>query len=99
MATYAELLAAANDDGLRQKVLVAVLVAAEVVRTENAQTANHANRLAWAKATFQNPEPARDAMVRALLVQNRAVAVALILAADDATVQAAVNTAVDVFAT
>lgn len=99
MATYAELLQAANDDGLRQKVMVAVLVAAEVVRTENAQTVNHANRLAWAKSTFQNPEPARDSMVRAILVQNRAVPVATILAADDATVQTAVNNAVDVFAT
>ena len=99
MATYAELLQASGDDGLRQKVLVAVMVAAEIVRTEQDTTPNHAARLAWAKATFQNPEPARDAMVRAIVVQNRALTLAQILAANDAAVQTAVNNAVDVLAT
>jgi hypothetical protein len=99
MATYFELLQAAENVNLRNRIRVAVVVAAELVRTEAGATPNHANRLIWAKQVFTDPEPVADRMVNAVLAQNRAATLAAIIGADDATVQTAVNAAVDVFAT
>jgi hypothetical protein len=98
MATYAELLQASANDGLRQKVLVACIIAAETVRTESASIPNHTARLAWAKAVFANPEQERNRMIMAVLAQNKAATLAAITGASDATVQTAVDAAVDVFA-
>jgi hypothetical protein len=82
MATYAELLSASEDPGLKNKVRVALTIAAEAIRTEGA-VANHAARLALAKAISLAPAAAAT--------------LATILAASDATVQTAVNAAIDVF--
>lgn len=98
MATYAELLQASSNDGLRQKVRVACIIAAEGVRTESDQTANHAARLLWAKQVFENPEREGERMLWAVLAQNVAQNLASILGASDAAVQTAVNSAVNVFA-
>lgn len=99
MATYDELLLAAEDAGLNKRIRVACVIAAEAVRTEAAGTTNHANRMLWAKAVFQSPGTEAQRMVWAVLAQNKAVALAAITGASDATVQAAVAAAVDVFAT
>jgi hypothetical protein len=96
MATYAELLSASEDPGLKNKVRVALTIAAEAIRTEGA-VANHAARLALAKAISLAPAPYVDPMLRAVLAQNAAATLATILAASDATVQTAVNAAIDVF--
>lgn len=98
MATYIEMLSAAANDTLRQKVLVACLVAAEKIRLEATGTTNHALRLVWAKAAFANPEAESLRMVRAVVVQNAAFTLAQIIGATDASVQTAVDAAVDVFA-
>jgi hypothetical protein len=98
MATYAELLTAAGNDALRQKVRVACIIAAEKVRTELGTVTNHAGRLAWAKAVFANPEAEGNRMIWAVLAQNVAATSAAILGATDALVQTAVDAAVDVFA-
>ena len=98
MATYFELLDAAQNTNLRQRIRVAIVVAAETIRTENSGTTNHANRLIWAKQAFENPESILEKMIWAVLAQNKAVAYATIIAADDSTVQTAVNAAVDIFA-
>lgn len=95
MALYTEILTAARDDTLNQKVRVAVVIAAEVIRTEAAGTANHANRVAWAKTVYQSPEAVAERMIWAVLAQNAAVSLPTILAASDATIQTAVNAAVD----
>lgn len=55
MATYDELLLAAEDAGLNKKIRVACIIAAEAIRTEVVGATNHANRMLWAKAVFQNP--------------------------------------------
>lgn len=99
MATYAEILTASENATLRSKIRVAVVIAAEVVRTESGATANHANRLAWAKGVFQGPDDEARRMVWAVLAQNSALTLAQITGASDAQVQTAVNNAVDVFAT
>lgn len=99
MATYDELLTASNDDGLRRKIRVAVVIAAETIRTEIDAVPNHANRYAWAKAVFEAPEVYAQRMVMAVLAQNKSATLAQITGASDATVQAAVDAAVNVFAT
>jgi hypothetical protein len=98
MATYAELLTASSNDTLRQKVRVACVIAAEKVRSELTSVGNHAQRMAWAKAVFANPEAEGNRMVWAVLAQNAAATLAQITGASDATVQNAVDAAVDVFA-
>lgn len=98
MATYAELLTASANDVLVQKIRVAVVISAEKIRTEATGTTNHANRLIWAKAAYANPELEAKRMVWAVLAQNAAATYAAIIGASDATVQTAVDAAVDVFA-
>ncbi len=99
MATYAEILTASANDALRQKILVACVLAAEKVRIEvAANVPNHAARLAWAKATYANPEQAQKGMIMAVLAQNSTFTLAQIIGATDAVVQTAVDAAVDVFA-
>lgn len=99
MATYAELLVIANTgDAFKQKVQVACIVACDLIRAESAATTNHAARLSWARATLQNPSAAATQMVWAVLAQNRAFTAAQISGSDDATVQTAVNAAVDMLA-
>jgi hypothetical protein len=101
MATYAELLTIASSsvgDALRARIRVAVVVAADVVRAENTGTANHASRMIWARQVLQSPDTEAQRMLWAVLAQNRAFTLAQITAADDATVQTAVNAAIDLLA-
>lgn len=99
MATYDELLTAAENPNLRNRIRVACIVAAETIRTEPGATTNHANRLLWAKAVFQDPIGQSAPMLWAVLAQNRALTAAQIIGATDALLQTAVNTEVDVLAT
>lgn len=95
---YTDVLVAATDPILNQKVRVACIVSAEAVRTEVAGTTNHVNRLLWAKAVFADPVLQGNKMIWAVLAQNVAVTLAVVLAASDGAVQTAVNNAVDVLA-
>lgn len=98
MAIYTDLLLAAANDVLRQKVRVACFIAAEKVRTELPSTANHALRVVWAKAVYANPETEGNRMVWAVVAQNATQTLAAITGASDAAVQTAVDAAIDVFA-
>ena len=98
MATYLEVLSAAQNDTLRQKVRVACMIAANTIRAENVATVNHAARMAWAKAVYDNPVSAGDKMLWAVLAQNSGATLSQITCASDATVQTAVDAAVDLFA-
>jgi hypothetical protein len=99
MATYDELLLAAEDPGLNKRVRVACVIAADSICNELATVTNHVNRMLWAKSVFQNPQTEAQRMLWAVLAQNKAASLAAIIGANDATVQTAVNTAVDRFAT
>jgi hypothetical protein len=79
-------------------VRVACIVAAEAIRSEAAGTANHANRIIWAKAVFQNPVAQAEPMLWAVLAQNRALTSAQIIGATDAGLLTAVNVEIDVLA-
>lgn len=98
MATYIELFSINSNDELRNRVAVACLVAAEAIRNESDQKANHANRLTWAKGVFENPKDKAIAMLWAILAANKDLTVAQIVAVSDANLQTAVNNAVNVFA-
>jgi len=99
MATYLELYSVQTNDILRNKIRVAVIIAAETVRTEDSGTANHANRALWAAGVFENPSPEADRMRWAVLAANKDNETAEILGATDAQIQTAVDAAVDLFAT
>jgi hypothetical protein len=100
MASYNELFDIARTNSeLKNKILVACIIASEAIRTEDVGTPNHANRLAWAKAVFAAPDVEASRMIMAVLAQNKNFTPAQITGASDATIQTAVDTAVDVFAT
>ena len=99
MATYDELYGLREDPGLLKKIEVACWIGADVVRSEDPGTANHANRLLWAKAVLEDPEDMALSMLPILLAQNKAAAVGAITGATDNSIQTAVENAIDVFAT
>lgn len=98
MATYLDLLTAAQNDGLRQKVQVACTIAANTVMSELTSVPNHAARLAWAKSVYESPENAGRKMLWAVIAQNSTATLAQITGAADATIQTNVNAAIDLFA-
>lgn len=98
MATYDELKDAMENATLQTRMRIACMVAADIIRTEGSGVANHTVRMAWAKATFQDPTSAAASMIRAVVIQNRALTLAQIIGATDAGMQTAVNAAVDSFA-
>ncbi len=98
MATYLELYDLQNDNELLHTIAVAVAVAAEAVRTEDAATANHAARLVWAREAFANPVSVGRQALWAVLAVNKDNTVAHILGATDAQVQTAVDDVVDLMA-
>lgn len=98
MAAYDELLLASEDAGFNKKVRVACIVAAEKIRVESTSVTNHAARVVWAKAVFADPVAEARRMSWAVLAQNRAFTYAQIVGASDASVQTAVDAAIDVFA-
>ena len=101
MATYAELLTlatTASGNALQDRIRVAAVVACDLIRLEAVDTPNHASRLAWAVATLRDPGASARVLLWAVLAQNRTFTSAQIASADDATVQTAVNAAVNLVA-
>ncbi len=100
MATYQELYdIAVNDGPTMYKVVAACAVQADVIRQESGGTANHANRLIWAKQAFSDPKGTATKMMWALMAANVAATAAQIRSASDASVLQSVANAVDIFAT
>lgn len=97
MATYTELFGLHNNSALKNKVMSAVVIAAETVMNEDGGTANHANRLVWAKAVFANPSNEADRMFWAVLAANSALSIAAIESASDSAIQANVDDHIDLF--
>lgn len=80
---------------------VADQIRAELATKLNAGTtlsALEASRLAWARFTLADPETSAKRMLLAALAQNRAGTAAAISAATDATIQTAVDNAVNLLA-
>lgn len=98
MATYAELFDLRSHSALKNRVSVGCIIAAEVIRGEDSGTANHTNRLTWAKAVFENPEHESTRMLWALLAANNTLTVAQLTGVTDANLQTSINNAVNLFA-
>ena len=98
MATYPELRELRKDKDLAGRVEVATQIAADMVKSEDDQTANHANRLVWARDALSNPERVGGRMFDLILVQNKSATVTAIEQSTDAVLQTAVDDAVDFFA-
>lgn len=99
MATYAELYDLAQSSALKNKIAVAIVIAADTIRLEDVGVTNHANRLIWAKDAFLNPVKYVDSMLNAALATNKALTVTAIQNATDAGLQTAIDAVVDIFAT
>ena len=97
MATYDELFALGVHTGLRNRVTVAIEVAAEMIRTES-PPANAAQRKAWAKDALSNPGAKAREMLFAVLAARKLNTVAQIIDASDSDIQANVDAAIDLFA-
>lgn len=98
MAEYVELYDLWNESELRNRVTVAVVVAAEAIWGEVDTTPNHANRLLWARATLESPVLVASAMFRFVLAANKGATPETILGAPDATIQSAIDGVVNLFA-
>lgn len=99
MADLLQIKSLFTDPALGDKIEAACVIVAEEIRIESNATANHANRIAWAKQVWANSAGVRDSMLKALLGAYHNEEVAAITGALDPVVLAAVRNAVNVFAT
>ena len=97
MATYTELKQLFSDEELRDKVDVAIIIAADTIRGEDVGTTYHAERLVWAKTAFASPRSKSDEMLMAILAVNSSASVEQITEASDATIQSQVDAVVNMF--
>lgn len=102
MASYTEIYDLASDAGLRNKVAVALQVAAEAIRAEPDVTANHAARLKFALRVYHAPDGLAQQVLRSLLAQAVVATPnatrAQILTVSDSSIQNSVNAALNLFA-
>ncbi len=100
MATYDELATIADTSGgaLLKRIKVAGQMMAGAIVAEAPATANHAARLAWARAAFADPDGTARSLVWPILYINQAATKAQIEGAADAAVLTAVTTVVTALA-
>ena len=98
MATLIELNGLVDDPNLSAKVGGALLAAAKDVLFEDAGTANHANRLKWAKAVINDPAGQRVRMMRLVVGINSASDLATINALTDQNIKDGVALGINLFA-
>jgi hypothetical protein len=98
MATHTELYELYSDSALRNRVEIALVLVAETIRTEDPERPNHAQRLAWARAVFSDPQRWLMPMFRLLLAAQDIAQAGPISNASDELIVARVAEAVDFFA-
>ena len=99
MATYSELFDLRFHSALKNRVAIAVVVAAEAIGTESPEPPNHAERLVWAASALANPEAEAGRIHWALLAVNKDLTTTQIVEASDSAIQTQVDAAIDLFAT
>lgn len=97
MATLSELQGLFSDAALLPKIQAACVLAAEIIRTEPADTADHTARAAWAKQALTDPAAEAVWILKGVLAQNSTLTVAQIQGATDAAIKTAVNNAILAF--
>lgn len=98
MATLAELQTVLGDPALKDKIRAAVTVAAVAVSFEDSGTANHTNRLKWAKAALNDPNGTADKVTRYVVAANAAQTLATIQGLSDTDIQNHTNASINIFA-
>lgn len=105
MALYKDLRDLYVDSVMRNRVAVAIAVAADTVMRGNdnvipfSQTAgDHDLRVTWAKQALGHTEDWVDRFWQSVLAANKDLSTGVITGADDASLQSKVNEAVDLFA-
>ncbi len=98
MATYQDLFDLRRNPKLLDKVTVSIVVAVETIFAESGGTANHANRLIWAREASVKPEGMGKVFMGPVLVANKGATVAQIVGAADTAIQTDVDATVDSFA-
>jgi len=99
MATLLELHDLQANNEFNRRITAAVVIAADTIRAEDSGVVNNANRLIWAAAVFAGPASEAKRMVWAVLAANKASTTEQILSASDSVLQAAVDAAINLFAT
>lgn len=95
MAAYTALVALAQNDTLKQQIKMSIAVTANTITNEAGTVPNHAARVAWAKQALASPDAAVEQITWSVLAANAAATVTQITTATDATVQSAVDAAVN----
>jgi len=95
MATYQELYDLTTNVPLLNKVATGVAILAEDIRAEATSVTNHDLRLAWAKRALFNVDGTARSLMWVILAMNKAATVTQIDTASDASIQTAVNAAVE----
>lgn len=95
MATLEELRDLYSDDGLRKRVEVATVIAAQALLEAVPGTANGR---AWALVVLQNPNLWGRVVYKSILATNAATSVAQIQGATDSAIQTAVDAVAPAFA-
>lgn len=100
MATYNELYTVwmDGDNGLQNRVAIAVLVAAVDIAQESTSTPNHAERYRWAAKAMTDPTGEARRFFSAMLAFNKDLTMNQILSASDTAIQSQVNGAVNAVA-
>lgn len=92
MATYSELFTKSADVGLRNRVAVAIVVAANGIFREVVPSAQ---RVKWARRAMSDTNAEAERIFRLVLAENNTLTIAQIDAATDAAIQANVDAVVD----
>jgi len=99
MATYSELHnLLVKDSEVKNKVKVAIIVAAKAVFDEFDTTPNHQSRLYWAAEAIGNPEGELNRAFPVLVAAFKGSSISRIQSATDAAIQAAVDSHVNLLA-
>ncbi len=96
--TLAEMQGLFADATLLPKIQAAIVIAADGIRTEATSTANHAARVMWARSALADATTVTAAIIlRGVLAQNAGATTGQVTGATDATIQTAVNAAINLF--
>ncbi len=107
MATYIELRNLMNNSELRNKVVTAVIIAADrVMRGDDINSGepfsqgpgDHDLRVTWAKTAFKDPDGEAKKFLMSVLASNSNASVSAIENATDIAIQSNVDEAVDLMA-
>lgn len=91
MASYSDLYAVTSDQGLLDRIAVAVAVAAHSINSESPATPYHDRRKRWARSALMSPRAFAEAAVWAIVAEYNDLTAAQIVAATDAQILSAVE--------